>query len=62
MSTRGRRSNVTLRAMCGNSVGMVAFVLTYLAVADLWLAVVAGLFVGALGYLACGLLIDAFDL
>lgn len=60
--TGRRSSDITLRAMCGNAVGMTAFVLVYLYAADLAVAAVAALLVGAVGYVGSGVLVDRWDL
>ncbi len=51
MSTR-TPSYRTLRLLCGNAVGMVAFLSAYVVARDPIVALTAGVIVGAIGYAA----------
>lgn len=58
---RGRGS-FTLRAMCGNAVGMLAFVLAFLVSGDLAISIAIALLLGGLGYVGAGIVVRRYDL
>lgn len=57
MSTR-TPSYRTLRLLCGNAVGMVAFLSAYVVARDPFVALVAGLIVGGIGYAASVVVVE----
>lgn len=57
MSTRVP-SYRTLRLMCGNAAGMVAFLAAFVLARDPVVALAAGVIVGAIGYAASTVVVD----
>lgn len=51
-------SYLTLRLMCANAVGMAAFLLAFAVARELWLALVAAVIVGGIGYVASSAVVD----
>ena len=48
----------TLRLLCGNAVGMVAFLAAYVFARDPLVALVAGIIVGVIGYASSTVVVD----
>lgn len=51
----------TLRLLCANGVGMVGFLLAYAVGRAFAVAIVAGLVVGAIGYVASSAVVEYVD-
>ncbi len=51
-------SYLTLRLLCANAVGMVAFLLAFLVVGEFGVAIIAAVLVGAIGYVASSAVVD----
>ncbi|WP_459820482.1 hypothetical protein [Halorubrum luteum] len=58
MSSMTDRRYWTLRVMCANAVGMVAFVLAFVLAGEIPVAVAAGVIVGGIGYVASSAVVD----
>lgn len=58
MSSTTDREYWTLRLMCANAVGMVAFVLAFVLAGEIAVAAAAGVLVGVIGYVASSAVVD----
>lgn len=58
MSPSPEPSYWTLRLMCANAVGMVAFVLAFVLAGEVAVAAAAGVLVGVIGYVASSAVVD----
>ncbi len=57
-STTREPSYLTLRLLCANAVGMVAFLLAFLVAREFAVAMVAAVLVGAIGYVASSVVVE----
>ncbi|MWV65128.1 hypothetical protein GRS48_09890 [Halorubrum sp. JWXQ-INN 858] len=58
MTTSSGPRYLTLRLLCANAVGMVAFLSAFVVAEDFAIALIAGLIVGAIGYVASSAVVD----
>ncbi|SNR32299.1 hypothetical protein [Halorubrum vacuolatum] len=56
--THTEPSYLTLRLLCANAAGMVGFLLAYVVARELPVAIVAGLLIGAIGYVASSVVVE----
>ncbi|WP_418282968.1 hypothetical protein [Halorubrum sp. DTA98] len=58
MESTTTESYWTLRLMCGNAVGMAAFVFAFLIAEEIGIALAAGVLVGVIGYVASSAVVE----